>query len=621
MLALIAASSTHFVPATYSQRASPAAIVMSGLRKPSIPSFDFRTLDTLISRGLDTVEDALLLARRVAAEGVNPIDCLAAWEDDKDPRPRILVIGSGWGAHALVKIVDADLYRLLVISPRPFFIFTPMLAASSVGTVEYRSITEPMRAANPRAAFIQGEVAAIDPIGRSAEVCIGPPGRLEEGATCQRIEYDICIFAAGVLASASMVPGVREHCYFLKELGDAQRLRRAVADALERASEPGLSDDERRRLLTLVVVGGGPTGVEYCGELSDFLVDAVGSLFPALLPFAQVVLLHGGEEVLPQFDPALRQQALAKLRDRRVSVRLNTRVDRVQSARQLVLRQKRAVEGAGGDAPPEWDTMELECGLIMWAAGTGPTPLTETLIQRLKDCMEIPSEAETAEAVSTAAAGSSDPNWGDLWKGQWLASGRLADPLTEPSSRTRGPIPGRVLVDAWLRAVGAPSGSLIAIGDASACYSADGNVLPQTAQVAAQQGAYVARLLNRGYDLSGGAASDGEQAVELGCEVCGPPISREAAGGDLKKAVLLRGAVEARPFEFLNLGLLAYLGGGEALSQVQVGENRLLSEAGSVGFLLWRSVYVVKQVSPRTRFLVLFDWFKTKLFGRDVTNW
>lgn len=52
-----------------------------------------------------------------------------------------------------------------------------------------------------------------------------------------------------------------------------------------------------------------------------------------------------------------------------------------------------------------------------------------------------------------------------------------------------------------------------------------------------------------------------------------------------------------------------------------MGENRLLSEAGSTGFLLWRSVYVVKQVSPRTRFLVLFDWLKTKIFGRDVTSW
>ena len=579
---------------------------------PRPPALDWlRTLDTVVSRGLDTVEDAWLLARRVSAEYVNPIDCLTAWEDESDTRPRLLIIGSGWGAHALVKIVDADLYRLLVISPRPYFIFTPMLAASSVGTVEYRSITEPMRAANPRAAFIQGKVEDIDPIKRVAEVCIGAPDKVVEGGACQQIAYDICVYAAGVKASVSTIPGVREHCFFLKELGDAQKLRRAVADALERASEPGLSDQERRQKLTLVVVGGGPTGVEYCGELSDFLLDAVSRLFPALLPFAQVVLLHGGSEVLPQFDPALRQQALAKLLERRVSVRLNTRVESVESPFRVVVREKR-FEHENSDEF-EWETSEVECGLIMWAAGTGPAPLTEVLTERLVDCGAILGSGSAADDSPSSADKDAKFRM-DIWTRQWFASGQAADPYTVPAQMS-----GRITVDKWLRAVGAPSGSLIAIGDAAACYSADGNVLPQTAQVAAQQGAYVARLLNRGYDLSGGSVRS--TSGEIGCELAGPPVSQEAANGDIAKLIFLRGAQEARPFEFLNLGLLAYLGGGEALSQVQVGENRLLSEAGSIGFLLWRSVYVVKQVSPRTRFLVLFDWFKTKLFGRDVTNW
>lgn len=622
-------------------------LMMSGERQ--LPTLNWlRTLDTVVTRGLDTVEDALLLARRVAATNVDPIDCLAAWEDETDARPRLLVrspvsirkplgfclfsvltqtsspdpdsssqiIGSGWGAHALTKIVDADLYRCLVVSPRTYFIFTPMLAASSVGTVEYRSITEPMRAANPRAAFLQGVVQDIDPMAREAAVCIGAPDQ-PEGTECQQLQYDICVYAAGVQASASAVPGVREHCRFLKELGDAQELRRAVADALERASEPGLSDTERRQKLTLVVVGGGPTGVEYCGELSDFLLDAVTRLYPALLPYAQVLLLHGGREVLPQFDPALRQQALAKLRDRGVRVMLNTRVECVTSPFRLEVREK------SGET-----TSPLECGLIMWAAGTGPTRLTEALISRLDDCFvpaDVPADdggGSTAEAAETDDA----TFWADVWARQWFASGEASDPSAIPRRRST---PGRLSVDPWLRVAGAPSGSLIAIGDASACYSAQAEaLLPQTAQVAAQQGAYVARLLNRGYDLSGreaASAAAAEPAVRTGaaygCEVAGPPISHEAAAGDLSRFVFLRGAVEARPFAFLNLGLLAYLGGGEALSQVQVGENRLLSEAGSIGFLLWRSVYVVKQVSPRTRFLVLFDWFKTKLFGRDVTNW
>ena len=151
-----------------------------------------RTLDTLITRSLDTVEDAWLLARRVAATPVDSIDCLDAWQDDADPRPRLLVVGSGWAAHALVKIVDADLYRTLVISPRNFFIFTPMLAASSVGTVEYRSITEPMRASNPRAAFIEGTVTSIDPLTRAAEIRIGK----EADGETRSLTYDVCVYAA-----------------------------------------------------------------------------------------------------------------------------------------------------------------------------------------------------------------------------------------------------------------------------------------------------------------------------------------------------------------------------------------------------------------------------------------
>ena len=616
------------------------------------PSLDeLKTLDTLINRGLDTVEDAWLLARRVTADYVDPIDCLESWEDPEDTRPRLLVIGSGWAAHALVKIVDADLYRLLVVSPRNFFLFTPMLAASSVGTVEYRSITEPMRASNPRAAFIQGMVTDIDPVARRCELCIGDVDAADAasgGGRCSQVEYDICVYAAGVQASTSTVPGVREHCFFLKELADAQMLRLAVSSALERASEPGLSVEERKQLLTLVVVGGGATGVEYCGELSDFLQDALTRLYPALLPFSRVLLLHGGDELLPQFDPPLRQKALATLRARRVEVMLGTRVEVVERPTRLVIKQKRGGSGgsregssggSGGSSEALFDRSTVNCGLVMWAAGTGPAPLTDTLNTRLVDCVP-PDPADNGDGggdgdgeVDEAGSGGAI-QW--MWDLGWLASGGTV--LPSPQLRQKDQAFGRIAVDPWLRVIGAPLGSLLALGDAALCCSADGSALPQTAQVAAQQGAYVARLLNRGYDLRGDLKGDlkgdlsriplSEEAAarqtwgaDDACELAGPPISRAAASGDLGRRLALRGAIEARSFEFLNLGLLAYLGGGEALSQVQVGESRLLSEAGSTGFLLWRSVYVVKQVSPRTRFLVLFDWVKTKIFGRDVTSW
>jgi NADH dehydrogenase FAD-containing subunit len=578
------------------------------------PTLDaLSTLDTIATRLLDTAEDALLLARRVKAEPVGVIDCLAAWDDASDTRPRVLVIGSGWAAHALVKIVDADLYRLLVVSPRTFFIFTPMLASSSVGTVEYRSIAEPMRESNPRAAFVEGTITDIDPMRRTAQLKIGSTSNggvggdgqaAEPGVGSRSLEYDICCFACGVQSRSPRVPGVAEHCMFLKEITDAQALRRAVSGALEEACRPGLSEEERRRILTLLVVGGGATGVEYCAELSDFLSDVLGRLYPQLQPFARVLLLHSGPELLPQFDneSGQRERALRSLQARGVEVRLETRVEEVFSPSRLRVQRRAGGGSADGSA---WESRELGCGLVMWAAGTGPTPLTERLLSRLAD-------------------GAAD---GDAEFGR---------PAPLPSAFSQVP------VDPWLRVIGTPAGSLLALGDAALCVGTDGSALPQTAQawgrrtlthpllpnypnappaqVAAQQGAFVARMLNRGYDLrgaSGGKASDESAAPPHPA----PPVSAEAAGGDVGRWLALRGAVESRQFEFLNLGLLAYLGGGEALSQVQVGEQRLLSEAGSTGFLLWRSVYVVKQVSTRTRVLVLFDWLKSQLFGRDVTRW
>ena len=73
----------------------------------------------------------------------------------------------------------------------------------------------------------------------------------------------------------------------------------------------------------------------------------------------------------------------------------------------------------------------------------------------------------------------------------------------------------------------------------------------------------------------------------------------------------------AKPFQFLNLGVLAYIGASEALAQIAVDSNTIKS-TGNIGFLLWRGIYWFKQVSWRNRALVGIDWMKAKLFGRDL---
>ena len=60
-------------------------------------------------------------------------------------KEKVVILGTGWGAASLLKDIDTSLYDVTVISPRNYFLFTPMLAGASVGTVEYRSITQPIR--------------------------------------------------------------------------------------------------------------------------------------------------------------------------------------------------------------------------------------------------------------------------------------------------------------------------------------------------------------------------------------------------------------------------------------------------------------------------------------------
>ena len=191
-------------------------------------------------------------------------------------KPRVVVLGSGWGAHAFVKVVDTDKFDVVAISPRPYFIFTPMLASSAVGTVEYRSITEPMRASNPLVDYYEAQALKIDARGKTL-VCESKHDGEEREF---RVKYDYLVVGVGMEANTFGVPGVREHCHFLKEVADARKLRQSIVEKFESASLPNLSDEERQDLLTFVVVGGGPTGVEFSGELFDFLQQDVKRYYP-----------------------------------------------------------------------------------------------------------------------------------------------------------------------------------------------------------------------------------------------------------------------------------------------------------------------------------------------------
>ena len=510
-----------------------------------------------LSKALDTAGDVALIARRTLLPTYSSdLDSSVAdgsLELRSRRRPVVLILGSGWAAHSLIKVVDTDTYEVLVVSPRNFFAFTPMLPSCAVGTVEFRSLLEPVRVANPCVTYLEAECTSLDTTRRVA-VC-SPVADLPTGGRPPfRVTYDVAVVAVGEQPATLGVPGVAENCYVLKEVTDAAALRRRIGEVFDLASLPGTAADVKDQLLHFLVVGGGATGVEFAATLAEFVRgDLAASYPPDLVKRARVTLLQSGDAILTQFDSTLADAALAALRRDGVTVRLRARVARV----------------APGVATLK-DGSDIAFGLCLWSAGNSPRGLVTDLRTAL-------------QPAGVPIGGAPDDTQAEA---------------------IRGAARGKLLVDPWMRVLGASN--VLALGDcATAATTARYAALPATAQVAGQQGAYAARLINRGFTI-GTAGLDAPPPYR--------PLSwpLSALGGTTAAEV-------APPFEFLSLGLLAGIGEDDALTQVDAGALQLRL-SGRLASLLWRSVYVTKQVSFRNRVLILFDWLKTRAFGRDLSQ-
>lgn len=520
-------------------------------------------------------------------------------------RRRLVILGGGWANVALLSNLKSGVYDISVVSPRNYHLFTPLLPSVAVGTVEPRTITEPMRQLLHRyhlsqcARFFEAEATDVD-FERGVVRCVD---RSTIGAPPFELPFDSLVIGIGATSNTLGVPGVAEHCLFLKDIDDARRIRDRICDCFETAALPSVSSDERKKLLSFVVVGGGPTGVEMAAELWDFIQEDLADVFPQeLIDAASVTVVQSATHVLNTYDAMISDYTEKHFARLGIKVETNSRITEV-AADHMIMVDKTTNE-----------RHSLPFGLCVWSTGIAPAPLVQTIrsrfpeLQTNRNALLVNPHLELLYPRSEATPEQRVFAVGDCSSVSQCSFFQQADELFANFDVNKDGSLQQTEFDAFLRQLLAqrPDKAVmlkdLAVAFRDADTDGDGSVsldefkaflrrvdtaattYPATAQVANQQGAYVAGLLSS-------------------------PLQPSSA---------------FPAFDYHHLGSLAYVGGDSAVVDLSGTPTALQffgkTFDGAVSMIFWRASYWNMQLSVRNKIQLLGDWSRTRVFGRDVSR-
>ena len=267
----------------------------------------------------------------------------------------LVVVGGGFAGTKITRALEHTLppdWTLTLISQDNFITFNPLLPEVVGASILPGHVVAPHRQMLRCSHVFMAEVTEIDTVNRIVHY-------LGEGAGT--IRYDQLVLSCGTNADLDVVKGMNDYALPLKTLGDALFLRNRIISRLEQADvQPDAQ--HRRWLMTFVVVGGGFSGVETAGELTDFLYASLRYYKRIRPEDIRLVVLHSGDRLLPELSPSLGAFTFRKMRARDVDVRLNARAVRVTD-RGVHLDDGRFIEG----------------GTVIWTIGTQPNLLLDDI--------------------------------------------------------------------------------------------------------------------------------------------------------------------------------------------------------------------------------------------------
>lgn len=268
-------------------------------------------------------------------------------------QPHLVIVGAGFGGiRAARALVKADI-RITLIDKHNYHLFQPLLYQVSTAGLSVDDIAYPVRAVlrdQENIEFRMAEVLGIDFAEKSILTDTGS------------IAYDYLLLATGGMTNYFGMESVAANTFSMKTLDEAVTIRNHVLKMFELASQEQ-DADKRRALLTFVAVGGGPTGVESAGALSELIYYVLAKEYHHLnFKEVRIMLVEASDSLLPAMPADLRDATVETLIRKHVEVRLCVQVTDF-NGKQLFLK--------GGEIIP--------AHTVIWAAGVRATDLLDKL--------------------------------------------------------------------------------------------------------------------------------------------------------------------------------------------------------------------------------------------------
>ena len=206
-------------------------------------------------------------------------------------RPRVAIVGAGFAGLWAARTIAQSQADVLLFDRNNYHAFFPLLYQVAAAELEPEDITYPVRTILRRQHNVHFRLANIDRVDLEHQV-------LELAS--QNVPYDYFILATGSAPNFFGVPGASDYAFSLRTLQHGINLRNHILSSFEQTvHEPNA--ERQRRLVTFIIVGGGPTGVEFAGALSELIHGPLKKDYRTI-DFAKVrvILLEAGGGLLPR---------------------------------------------------------------------------------------------------------------------------------------------------------------------------------------------------------------------------------------------------------------------------------------------------------------------------------